>query len=130
MLSDTDHERRSASVVNFGYVVNVIENVNERADTLRRAWALAEQVLVVSARLTLEAKSLRETTEYADGYLTGRGTFQKFFEQQELRHWIDTVLAVKSVPAAPGVFYVFRSEEARTQFSGFALPPPTYCPQT
>lgn len=111
-----DHERRSASVVNIGYVVNVIENVNERADTLRRAWALAEQVLVVSARLTLEAKSLQESTKYADGYLTGRGTFQKFFEQQELRHWIDTVLGVKSVPAAPGVFYVFRSEEARTQF--------------
>ena len=38
-----DHERRSASVVNIGYVVNVIKNVNERADTLRRAWALAKQ---------------------------------------------------------------------------------------
>lgn len=109
-------DRRRASVVNIGYVVNVIENPAERQETLRKAWALAEQVLVVSARLTLEARSLRESTDHEDGLLTSRGTFQKFFEQQELRNWIDQTLQVSAVPAAPGVFYVFRDEEARTQF--------------
>lgn len=111
-----DHDRHSAPVVNIGYVVNVIENPSERQEALRRAWALAEHILVVSARLTLEAKALRETTDYEDGYLTSRGTFQKFFEQQELRQWIDGTLQVSAVPAAPGVFYVFRDEQARTQF--------------
>lgn len=111
-----DHDRQTAPVVNIGYVVNVIENPAERQEALHRAWALAEQVLVVSARLTLEAKALRETTDYEDGYLTSRGTFQKFFEQQELRQWIDRTLEVSAVPAAPGVFYVFRDEQARTQF--------------
>lgn len=110
------HDRQKAPIVNIGYVVNVIENPAERQEALRRAWALAEQILVVSARLTLEAKSLRETTDYEDGCLTSRGTFQKFFEQQELRQWIDLTLEVSAVPAAPGVFYVFRDEQARTQF--------------
>ncbi|RMB01959.1 DNA phosphorothioation-associated putative methyltransferase [Eilatimonas milleporae] len=111
-----DHEHRSAPVVTIGYVVNVIENPAERQEALRRAWALAEQVLVVSARLTLEAKALRERTDYEDGCLTSRGTFQKFFEQQELRQWIDRTLEANAVPAAPGVFYVFRDEQARTHF--------------
>ncbi len=111
-----DHDRRSAPVVNMGYVVNVIENPAERQEALRHAWALAEQILVVSARLTPEAKALRESTDYEDGCLTSRGTFQKFFEQQELRQWIDRTLEASAIPAAPGVFYVFRDEQARTQF--------------
>ena len=103
-------------IVNLGYVVNVIESVSERQDTLRRAWSLTERVLLVSARLTAEARSLRETSDFEDGYLTTRGTFQKFFEQQELRYWINHTLQVSAVPAAPGVFYVFRDEEDRSSF--------------
>ena len=41
-------------VVNIGYVVNVIENSRERQDALKGAWELAEQLLIVSARLTLD----------------------------------------------------------------------------
>jgi hypothetical protein len=43
-----------APVVNLGCVVNVIENPAERQQTLRRAWQLAERVLIVSARLNAE----------------------------------------------------------------------------
>jgi DNA phosphorothioation-associated putative methyltransferase len=105
-----------AAIVNIGYVVNVVEDPRERQNALRRAWALAERVLVVSARLTLDSRALGESQDFADGLLTSRGTFQKFFEQQELRNWIDQTLGVASVPAAPGVFYVFREEEARAAF--------------
>jgi DNA phosphorothioation-associated putative methyltransferase len=109
-------ELEKAAVVNIGYVVNVIEDARERQDALRRAWALAEQVLIVSARLTPDSRALGETQDFADGLLTSRGTFQKFYEQQELRNWIDQTLGVASVPAAPGVFYVFREGEARAAF--------------
>ena len=109
-------ELEQAPVVNLGYVVNVIEDARERQDALKRAWALAQQVLVVSARLTLDSRFLGESQDFADGQLTSRGTFQKFFEQQELRNWIDQTLGVASVPAAPGVFYVFREEVARAAF--------------
>ena len=108
--------RQRAAVVNLGYVVNVIENPTERRDALRGAWDLTENVLIVSGRLSMEAKALGKAEDYADGVLTSRGTFQKFFDQQELRAWIDQTLEAKSVAAAPGVFYVFRYEGDRTQF--------------
>lgn len=106
----------AAPVVNIGYVVNVIEDPGERRNALRGAWALAEQLLIVSARLTLDARSLGESENFADGLRTSRGTFQKFFEQQELRNWIDQTLDAASLPAAPGVFYVFRDDTARAAF--------------
>ena len=117
---DPVHRPRSelnpTSVVNLGYVVNVIEDADERIEALREAWALAQEVLIVSARLTIDARALRATHTFADGCLTALGTFQKFFEQNELRSWIDGALQVKAVPAAPGVFYVFRDEQARSGF--------------
>ena len=111
-----DGERRRSPVVNLGYVVNVIEDPVERCETLRQAWALAEDILVVSARLAVDRRALRSDCAFADGRLTSRGTFQKFFEQQELRLWIEQTLQVNAVPAAPGIFYVFRDEQIRSGF--------------
>lgn len=108
-----DEERRPADVVNLGYVLNVIECASERVETLRAAWALARRVLVVAARLEHEARDLRGL-QFEDGILTHRGTFQRFYSQEELRSFIDATLGVRSVAAAPGVFYVFR-DEARAQ---------------
>lgn len=54
--------------------------------------------------------------EFGDGVLTRIGTFQKYFVQSELHEYIEQVLEVDAVPAAPGVFYVFRDEELREQF--------------
>ncbi len=103
---------KAADVVNLGYVVNVIEDPLERAEALRLAWQLAKDVLVVAARLRWEESSVRGR-EHADGLVTSKNTFQKFFTQEELRAWIDSSLGQTSVAAAPGVFYVFRSSEAR-----------------
>jgi len=93
----------------------VIENPAERVETLKVAWGLAERVLVVAARVDFQAGE--DFEECADGVLTGRGTFQKFYAQPELRDWIDTTLEVLSVAAAPGIFFVFRHEEDRQRFS-------------
>ena len=101
-----DTRRSRSPVVNLGYVVNVIEDYDERCEVLRHAWALAQDLLIVSARLSLDRRALRRTQAFADGCITSRGTFQKFFEQQELRHWIERTLEVNAVPAAPGIFYV------------------------
>lgn len=108
-------ERRKADVVNLGYVVNVIERPDERAATLRQAWDLARDVLVVSSRLTWEARSL-EGRPLGDGLLTSKGTFQKLYEQSELSAWIESTLGTQAHAAAPGVFYVFRDPAAAQQF--------------
>lgn len=103
---------RSSDVVNLGYVVNVIEDAREREAVLHRAWNHAAGVLVVSAQMVFDAKRDRGTT-FRDGCLSSRDTFQKYFTQNELRAWIDTTLTVQSVPAAPGVFFVFRDPAER-----------------
>ena len=104
----------SKDVVNLGYVLNVIERAAERTETIRSAWQLAKQLLIVSARLTFEAKG--NLTPFADGFLTASSTFQKYYEQQELRDWIDATLGESSVAVAPGLFYVFRDPEVRQAF--------------
>jgi len=108
-------ERQQADVVNLGYVVNVIERPDERAATLRKAWDLARDVLIVSSRLTWEARTL-EGRALADGLLTSKGTFQKLYEQAELSSWIETTLGAQAHAAAPGIFYVFRDPAAAQQF--------------
>ncbi|WP_286965311.1 DNA phosphorothioation-associated putative methyltransferase [Methylobacterium sp.] len=108
--------RRPSGVVNLGYVINVIEDPAEREAALRLAWELATEVLVVSARLTDEAPDRARVRPLSDGYVTRLNTFQKLFEQQELRAWIDRVLGLPSVAAAPGIFYVFRDPSARATF--------------
>lgn len=104
-----------APVVNLGYVVNVIEDVAERAAAVLQAWALAERLLIVSGRLSSELKS-NMVEPFNDGFLTKANTFQKYFEQNELREWIDNVLGVSSVAAAPGIFYVFRDASWKEHF--------------
>jgi DNA phosphorothioation-associated putative methyltransferase len=99
----------------LGYVVNVIEDPHERAHTLCEAWQYAQQVLIVAARLSVETRGATHQP-YNDGYLTQRGTFQKFFTQHELREWIDTTLRVSSVAAAPGIFFVFRDASLRQSY--------------
>lgn len=101
--------REAADVVNVGYVVNVIEDPHERAQTLQKAWHYAHKVLIVAARLSIDTRGAHHQP-FNDGYLTQRGTFQKFFTQHELREWIDTTLEVRSIAAAPGIFFVFRDE--------------------
>ena len=109
-------ELRTSEMVNLGYVINVIEDPTERMNTLRSAWRLASRVLIVAARVDVQAQP-DKSIELADGVVTARGTFQKFYTQPELRDWIDDTLGVLSVAVAPGIFFVFRNEQDRQRFS-------------
>jgi DNA phosphorothioation-associated putative methyltransferase len=110
-----DGVARESAVVNLGYVVNVIEDEEERRNALRQAWHHTRQVLIVAARLTAHQKDLA-AIEFQDGLLTSRNTFQKFYEQLELRQWIESVVQETAVAAGPGVFYVFRDPDRRESF--------------
>ena len=105
-----------AEIVNLGYVVNVIEDPEERAQCLERAWSFAERALIVSARLTSETPELASVAPYGDGFVTSIPTFQKFYEQRELKDWIEEHLSETAVAAGPGVFYVFRDDADRIAF--------------
>jgi len=110
-----DAGRQEADVVNLGYVINVIEQPEERAETLRRAWGLCRQVLAVSAQVLMAGRG-KDPVEFGDGVLTNRGTFQKFFEQAELKAYLEEQLQCEAIPAGIGTFYLFKDEIRRQQF--------------
>jgi DNA phosphorothioation-associated putative methyltransferase len=103
-----DVERRSADVVNLSYIINVIEDPVERDLALVRAWELTGQVLIVAAQILVN--ELRGVLGYGDGILTKRNTFQKYYQQAELKEYIDRILTVDAVPLGLGIFLVFRDE--------------------
>ncbi|MCT7949601.1 DNA phosphorothioation-associated putative methyltransferase [Ancylothrix sp. C2] len=99
----------SADIVNIGYVINVIEDRVERQDALREAWSLTKRVLVVSAQILVDDYQ-QGWMVYGDGIITSRNTFQKYYEQEELKVYIDQVLEADSVPIGLGIYFVFRDE--------------------
>ena len=109
-------DRRPADVVNLGYVVNVIEDPEERLATVQEAWRLAQEVLVVAARLETDRRTWLGPT-LGDGMLTRLGTFQKYFAQDELTGWVNEATGQASLAAAPGVLYVFRDPARRENFA-------------
>lgn len=106
-------ERRTADVVNLGFVLNVIEDPAERAEALRRAYELAQQVLIVAVRVD---KVPDGYAVFSDGLLTGKSTFQKIYTQAEFRDYVEATLSCRAHIASLGIAYVFRSEEAEAQY--------------
>jgi DNA phosphorothioation-associated putative methyltransferase len=51
-----DAPRTPAEIVNLGYVLNVIEDPQERAAVLASAWGLATRLLAVAARVNVERR--------------------------------------------------------------------------
>lgn len=102
-----DSPHCAAEVVNLGYVINVIEDPAERRQALIQAWELTQQVLIVAAQVLISDRT-RGLMAYGDGIITSRNTFQKYYEQEELKAYIDQVLAVDAVPVALGIYFVFR----------------------
>jgi len=108
-----DAELAAADVVNFGYVLNVVEQEEERRAALLKAWSLTKEVLIVAAQVLIGEPGKGQLA-YNDGLITSRNTFQKYYEQQELKSYVDSVLGADAVPAGLGVYFVFR-DEARAQ---------------
>jgi len=102
-----DEPRIPADVVNLGYVINVIEETAERRAALIQAWKLAQRVLIVAAQVLIDDRR-RGVIAYGDGIITSRHTFQKYYDQDELKAYIDQVLGVDAVPIALGIYLVFR----------------------
>jgi DNA phosphorothioation-associated putative methyltransferase len=102
-------------VVNLGFVLNVIEAPDERLETLRDAWSICRKLLIVAARIA-GGDWLATGGQYGDGVVTRLGTFQKLYGQSELREYIQAVLQAEALPAAPGVFYVFRDQQLSQRY--------------
>lgn len=105
----------SSDIVNLGYVINVIECQTERREALVQAWELTQQVLIVAAQILIDDRD-RGIMAYGDGIITRRNTFQKYYQQDELKTYIDQVLNVDAIPIDLGVYFIFRDEKEAQNF--------------
>ena len=105
-----DGPRRPADIVNLGFVLNVIEDRHERVETLIAAFGFARRALSIAV-MPRGKYTFDGLKPYGDGYVTARGTFQKYFAEQELRDFIVETLGEAPVALAPGIFVVFRDKD-------------------
>ncbi|MGI9280000.1 MAG: DNA phosphorothioation-associated putative methyltransferase [Endozoicomonas sp.] len=103
-------DKVNADLVNLGFVINVIEDIEERVDALLGAWRLTDKLLVIAAMLGTDAH-ISKFKAYKDGVITSRNTFQKYYSQSELQSFIEQVLEEEPIAVGPGVFYVFKDKE-------------------
>lgn len=100
--------RNPASIVNLGYVLNIVENPEERTATLAQAWEYAEDLLCVSVMIR-DPRPNGGEVNFSDGVLTGWGTFQRYYQQREFHDYIADTLGIQPTMAGVGIAYAFKS---------------------
>ena len=113
-----ESEKIVSDIVNLGFVINVIEDRDERIDVILEAWELAKKMLVVSVMLASEGY-ISQFTAYKDGVITSRNTFQKYYTQSEIKEFLVSVIGDDAVALAPGIFAVFRDKELEQNFQKY-----------
>ncbi|MBF4259941.1 DNA phosphorothioation-associated putative methyltransferase, partial [Vibrio anguillarum] len=104
-----DTEKVKSDIVNLGFVLNVIEDQDERLEALLNAWDLTEKMLVVSIMLANESY-VAQFPPFKDGVITSRNTFQKYYVQTEIKGYLECSLQEDIITVAPGVFYIFKDK--------------------
>lgn len=111
-----DEPRRKADVVNLGFVLNVIENPLERIETLKAAWGFAGRALTIAV-MPAGKYQVSGLTPYRDGFLTNRGTFQRYFTQDDLRELVTSATGETPLSLAPGIVALFRDKELEQEIA-------------
>ncbi|MFA0241004.1 MULTISPECIES: DNA phosphorothioation-associated putative methyltransferase [Vibrio] len=110
-----DNDKSSSDIVNIGFVLNVIEDQDDRLEALLDAWELADKFLVVSVMLANE-NYIAQFKPYKDGVITSRNTFQKYYAQSEIKAYIERSLQEEAITVAPGIFYIFKDKLEEQQY--------------
>ena len=113
-----DTPRTASDVVNLGYVLNVIPDVDDRRRALREAYDLAERCLSVTV-LTKYDQTGNNLRPYGDGFVTSRSTFQKYYDESELASFVDETLGVQCLPVALGHVLVFKDPKLEQHYIDF-----------
>lgn len=102
-------------IVNLGFVINVIEDINERRETLKKAFSYAKRVLVASVMVAGESV-IRQFTPYKDGVITSRNTFQRYYTQSEFKEYLEDSLGETAIAAGQGIFLIFKDKLEEQNF--------------
>ncbi len=104
-----------SDIVNLGFVLNVIEDKEERNEVLRRAWTYTNKFLIASVMIAGESH-IRQFKPYRDGVVTSRNTFQKYYTQSEFRGYLELVLNESAIAVGQGVFIIFKDKIEEQKF--------------
>ena len=108
-----ENPKSTANIVNLGFVINVIEDPVERVEAIQGAFELCKSVMSVGVMLYSGDTTGRP---YADGFLTSRNTFQKYFSQTEFKDYLEQVLHHEAFLVGPGVALVFKDKDLEQRF--------------
>lgn len=109
------NKKSKKDIVNLGFVINVIEKPKERKECLIDAYHLSKKLLVVSAMLG-GPSLIQQFRPHGDGVITSRDTFQKYYSQSELKHYIQQTLQTEPIAVGPGIFFIFKDSIAEEEF--------------
>ena len=107
--------RVKSDIVNLGFVLNVIEDIEERTQTLKAAFNFTNKLLVVSVMLAGAAKT-EQFKPYKDGVITKLNTFQKYYNQSQIRDYIEQTLKVTTVVFGQGIIAVFKDKAFEEEY--------------
>lgn len=110
-----DGRLAQADAVNLGFVLNVIEEPVERLETLRRAWSYCRRVMAVAVMIAGHRPTVG-LRPYGDGFVTSRGTFQRYFTPGELKDMVRDALGVEGFAVGLGVVFAFRDPADEREF--------------
>ena len=105
----------NSDIVNLGFVLNVIEEKEERIDCLKRAWSYADKLLIASVMIAGDSV-ISQFTPYKDGVVTSRKTFQKYYAQSEFRSFLETSLGENAIAVGQGIFIIFKDKIEEQSF--------------
>ena len=114
-VHNPDEEYSNRDIVNLGFVLNVIEDKQERTETLINAWKHADKILVVAVMVAGESV-ISQFTPYKDGIITSRNTFQKYYSQGEIRYYIESSLDETAIAVGQGIFLIFKDKLEEQSF--------------
>ena len=104
-----DEKVKECDIVNLGFVLNVIEDREERKETLINAWKYAKNALIVSVMVASD-NIINQFKPYKDGVITSINTFQKYYSQSEIRYYIESTLSETAIAMGQGIFLIFKDK--------------------
>jgi len=110
-----DNDLQNCDLVNLGFVLNVIEDKQERITTLKRAYDYADKLLVTSVMIAGDSV-ISQFKPYKDGIITSRNTFQKYYNQSEFKYFIETSLEQDAIAVGQGIFIIFKDKIEEQNF--------------
>ena len=106
---------KNSEFVSLSFVLNVIEDADERHSVLKKAFKIASKALVFSVMLEHQ-NTLQFAYPFNDGYLTSINTFQKYYSAPEIEAVVKEQLNETPIKLGPGIYIVFKDKSLEQEY--------------